>query len=72
MHVLRTLVVCLHLSLALAHVPVFPPATSSSDAFKLEAVTEKSYGVSLPSYPQRSPEAYLQAQLDQLLASSIP
>ena len=45
MHVLRTLVVCLHLSLALAHVPVFPPATSSSDAFKLEAVTKKSYGV---------------------------
>ena len=45
MHVLRTLVVFLHLPLALAHVPVFPPATSSSDAFKLEAVTEKSYGV---------------------------
>jgi len=45
MHVLRAIVFFLYFSLVVAHVPVFPPTTSSSDAFQLKDVTKKSYGV---------------------------
>ena len=42
---LYVLLFFLYLSLASAHLPVFPPPTSSSSPYELSSVTEKSYGV---------------------------